>query len=172
MKVQKSVVAACALFLLTLCLCLPASAQNSHETLYPLLADLPGWTSDEPAGTSMNMGDMTIVTAQRGYNKDGNACQAALMIGNTAMVSSQSQMSVQYESAQESASTSTVDGFKVMRAYNKIDNAGSVVVFLGESQSNQSMLIFTFENIKPDAGLELARKFDWKKMAAAIKPLL
>jgi hypothetical protein len=56
-----------------------------------------------------------------------------------------------------------IDGFRVVKSYNDNDKSGALIVALGK----QAALTFSYRNLPEDDAVALARKLDWKALAAA-----
>jgi hypothetical protein len=146
-----------------------AHAEN-HHSLTPLLVDLPGWEAEKPEVMSMDMGAMKMTNATRSYTKDNKEITAVVMLGNNAMTQGQMQ-EMKAESTDVKASISKIDGFQVHTSYDKNENSGSVVVFLAQSQTQGALFIVSYEGLSEKEALSLAKKFNWKKMRAAVEKL-
>jgi len=150
------------------------TASSSHaekdNLLKPLLIELKGWNSDDPQGMSMNMGGMNMITASRNYTKGNKNIDAMVFLGNQAMTQGKMQ-EMTAESDETSIKISTIDGFKTHFVENKNDNSISLMVFLAQGQAQGAMFIFSSNNLSKNNAISCAKKFDWKKMKAAVQKL-
>ena len=145
----------------------PACGASAHEALLPLLVDLDGWSAEEAQGMSMDMGGMRMVNATRSYTQGDARLDAMLMAGDQSMAQAQvPEMNMETEDGR--ARVSQIDGFKVYSSYDSQDNSGGVVVFLGDGQSKGGVFTLSFQGLPDSQALEIARKFDWSAMKAAV----
>ncbi|MBN2417553.1 hypothetical protein JXO52_17080 [bacterium] len=151
-------------------LIIPAAAQDTHVKLYPLLIDLAGWEAAEPEGASMDMGEFSLITAQRDYTEGDAELRAMFMIGNNAMLNNDADMT--YNSDSESLKTEEIDGFRVLQGYDKEEHSGVVTVFLSHTETKGALFMLTYRSIPAARALELAKKFNWKKIKETTAPLL
>ena len=61
-------------------------------------------------------------------------------------------------------SSGPLDGFRVTRSYTFSDKSGGVIVALRDN----AMFSLSFSGVEDDEALQLAKKFDWKAMQAAV----
>ena len=157
---------------LTLIIAFVATAHaGDHQALTPLLIDLQGWEAENPEGMSMDMGAMKITNATRIYTKGDNSITAMVMIGNHAMAQGQMQ-EMNAETTDARMSISEIAGFRVHTGYDKNENAGSVIVFLSQGQTESALFMVSYQGLSEKEAMDLARNFDWKKMKAVVDKLL
>jgi len=157
---------------LTLIIAFVATAHaGDHQALTPLLIDLQGWEAENPEGMSMDMGAMKMTNATRIYTKGDNSITAMVMIGNNAMAPGQMQ-EMNAETTDARMSISEIAGFRVHTGYDKNENAGSVIVFLSQGQTENALFMVSYQGLSEKEAMDLARKFDWKKMKAAVDKFL
>lgn len=148
----------------------PARADQA-EGLKKTLVDLPGWQAEAAEGASIDMGGISMVNASRSYASGDKSLDATIIAGSSAMVQGQVQ-SVNVQSGDASLTTSVVDGFTVVNSYDKKDKNGGIVVSLLKKEPSGAMLAVSYAGMTPDAAMELAKKFDWKKMKQAAAAVL
>jgi hypothetical protein len=67
-----------------------------------------------------------------------------------------------------------IDGYFVFHNYQKSEEAGMCVVLLEETSQEKktgAVFVFSYDGIKDSEGVELAKKFDWKKMSEIAKAI-
>ncbi len=141
-----------------------ASAQQAFRRFFPFLIDLDGWQGKTPDGMSMAMGNTSMLTATREYERGGARLHAAVVMGPAAtgaLAAGQSGMNI--ETTEGHLITSTIDGFTVIRTFNIKEKSGAVLVKLGTS----AMFSFSYNGLVEDEAMPLAKKFDWKAIQAA-----
>lgn len=168
---RKSLRKTCGWVWVLICVGLTTAFAQQHDALTPLLADLEGWSAEPAEGMSMDMGTMKMINAVREYQKGAQEISAMVMVGNQAMAMGQMQP-MKAETSEGKFSVTTIDGFKVHTQFDKAENKGSLIVFLGQGQTQQGLFTFYYEGFSEADALALARKFDWVKMKAAIDKLL
>ena len=151
--------------------CAVTAHAGDHQSLTPLLIDLDGWAAEEPEGMNMDMGAMKMTNATRTYTKGDNTLTAMVMIGSHAMTQGQMQ-EMNAETSEARVSISEIDGFRVHTGYDKNENAGSVIVFLSQGQTESALFIVSYQGLSDKEAVNLAKQFDWKKMKAKVEELL
>ena len=142
----------------------PARAQ-AFQRFVPFLIDLPGWTGKKPDGMAMEIPGTSIITATREYAKGGAKLNAQIITGPAAQGAlAATNPAMKFETSEARMSASTVDGFQVARTFTFKDKSGVIIVALGPS----AMFNLTFNGVSEDEALELAKKFDWKAIQAAL----
>jgi hypothetical protein len=141
-----------------------------YEQLTALLHDLKGWKADPAQGMAMDMGPTKMINATRQYQKGAAEITALLMKGNQAMAQG-SMQAMKAENGSGKVRLSTIDGFKVQSFYDKAENSGAVVVLLSQHENQGAIFTLGYEGLSEKQGLEMARKFDWKKMKIAVDKL-
>ena len=140
-------------------------AQQSFQRFFPLLVELPGWKGGKPDGAAVEIPGASMLTATREYRRGEARLDAQVIIGAAAQGALAAiQPGVKFETSEGRMSTTTVDGLQIMRTFNISDKSGAVVVALGPS----AMFNLAFNGVDEDEALELARKFNWKGMQAAL----
>lgn len=147
-----------------------ASADQS-DILKPLLVDISGWTTENPEGMSMDMGAVRMVNAYRNYSREDKNMDATIMVGSNAMMEGQSQP-MNMETADASINTSEINGFSVIRTFDKKDNSGYVLVNIAKASGKGALFVLNYSAITPAEALETAKKFDWKAMKEAADSIL
>ena len=107
----------------------------------------------------------------RNYTKGNQSFVATIIIGTNAIIQGQTQ-SMNVETSEAKVNISEVDGFTVMRTFDKNDKIGQIVITLAKKQSEGAMFVNTYEGISDKEAFEMALKFDWKKMKASTAKLL
>jgi hypothetical protein len=143
---------------------------EEHHSLTPLLLDLQGWEAKKPEGISMYMGAVKIINATRDYTNGNKDITAMVMIGNNYMTNEQIQ-DLKAESMDAKMSISQIDGFKVHTSHTKSKNSGAVIVFLSEREIEGALFTVSYEGLSEKEALGIAKKFNWKKMKAAVDEL-
>ena len=149
----------------------PKSIAAGYQSLTPLLIDIKGWQGEKAEGMTMDAGGMKMTNAFRTYTKGDNQLTATLMIGSAAMTQAQTP-AMTMETPDVKASISKIDGFKVMTSYDKNEKAGVITVFLAEKGANGAIFALSYEGLSDKEATKLAKRFNWKKMKAAVKKLL
>ena len=147
-----------------------AAHAEKHDLLTPLLVDLNGWKGEKAEGMSMDMGNMKMITATRNYTRGDKDVTAVVFIGNSAMTQGKMQ-GMKMESADSRINIKEIDGFQTQSVYDKKDKSGSVVIFLSHGEASGTIFTLSYNNIEEDKAIELAKKFDWKKMKATVEKL-
>jgi hypothetical protein len=143
---------------------LPASAQQAFRKFFPFLVDLDGWTGKTPDGMSMEMGNSSMLTATRDYQRGSARLNVGVVMGPAAtgaLAATASGMNI--ETSEGHMIVSTLDGFTVIKTYTIKEKSGAVLVKLGPS----AMLNFSYNGLTEDEALPLTKKFDWKAIQAA-----
>jgi len=141
-----------------------ARAQQAFQRYFPFLVDLDGWQGKKPDGVAMEMPGNNMITATREYQRGAARLHAQILFGvaaKGALAAMQTGMNI--ETSDGRMNTSTIDGMTVTRSFNFKDKSGAILVALGTS----GMLSVSFNGIPDDEALMLAKKFDWKAIAAA-----
>lgn len=154
------------LFVFALLFTINAQA-GSYESLTPLLKDLKGWEAEKAQGMNMDMGGMKMINATRNYKKGEKEINAVIMIGSQAMTQGKMQ-NMKYEDANTKMDLKEIEGFQAQLIYDKQKKTLTVVVFLAQNQTSGAMFTFSGKGFSEDKALELAKKFDWKKMKKAV----
>ena len=142
----------------------PARADPAFKRFLPLLIDIDGWQGKKPDGMSMEMGDTSMTTAQREYQRGPAQLHASVVIGPAAagaLGATMAGMSV--ETSDGHMITATINGLKATKTYNSKDKSGAVLVALGEG----ALFSVSYNGLTEDEALPLAQKFDWKAIQAA-----
>jgi hypothetical protein len=145
----------------------PSSAQApGFQRFVPLLIDLDGWKGEKADGMSMQMGGTSMDAATRKYERGEASIDVQVMVGPAAQAAlAPTQAGIKIETPNERMSTSSIDGFVVLRTYQINDKSGGVIVAL----SNNAAFSLTFNGITDEDALALAKKFNWKAIQAAAK---
>ena len=142
-----------------------ALAQQGFQRFIPFFIDLPGWTGKKADGLAMEIPGMSTITANRDYAKGAAKLTAQVIIGPAAQGAlAATNPGMKFETSEARMAASTVDGFQVARTFTFKDKSGVIIVALGPS----AMFNLTFSGVSEDEGLELAKKFDWKAIQAAL----
>jgi hypothetical protein len=141
----------------------PAHAQQAFRKFFPFLIDLDGWQGRTPDGMSMEMGNSSMLTATREYQRGAAHLNIGIVMGPAAagaLAASQSAMNI--ETSEGHMITSTIDSFTVIRTFNIKEKSGAVLVKLGPT----AMFSFSYNGLTEDEAVPLAKKFDWKAIQA------
>jgi hypothetical protein len=160
-KTIRFAVACATAFLLSLA----ALQAQSFQQLTPFLIELPGWQGGKPDGMAMQMPGASMITATREYER-GNARLTAQIITGPAAQGALAPIrsGIKIETSDSRMSSSTVDGFAVLRTYQVADKSGAVMVALGAA----ALFSLNFEGVTEDEALALAQRFNWKAIQAAL----
>jgi hypothetical protein len=149
---------------LALVLAAPAAAETSFKRLTPLLVDLPGYEAGKADGMTISAGEGVMTTANRSYAKDPASVEVAVVCGPMAAGALASvQTGLRIETAEGHMFAGDIDGFRVMKTYNNGDKSGALVVGLAKD----AVMTVSYHDLAEDDAVALARKFDWKALAAA-----
>ena len=144
----------------------PLVYAQGFQRFVPLLIDLDGWKGEKADGMSMQMAGASMDTATRKYERGDSSIDAHVIVGPAAQgILAPVQAGIKVETSHERMSTTTIDGFVVLRTYQISDESGGVIVAL----SNNAAFSLTFNGITDEDALALAKKFDWKAIQAAAK---
>ena len=141
-----------------------------HTLLTPLLVDLQGWNAQPARGMTMDMGTSKMINAAREYQQGGKKLMAMLVLGDQAMTQG-SMQAMKTETSEAKMSISTIDGFKVQRFHDKIDNSGGVMVQLSQNQQQGAMFILEYKGLSAEEGLKAAKQFKWKEIKKSVDQL-
>jgi hypothetical protein len=142
-----------------------ARAQQGFQRFIPFFIDLPGWTGKKADGMAMEMPGTSIITANRDYARGGTKLTAQVIIGPAAQGAlAATNPAMKFETSEARMSAATVDGFPVAKTFTFKDKSGVIMVALGPS----AMFSLAFTGLSDDEALELAKKFDWKAIQAAL----
>lgn len=141
-----------------------ASAQQAFRRFFPFLIDLDGWQGRQPDGMSMEMGNTSMLTATREYERGSARLHAAVVTGPAAtgaLAAGRTGMNI--ETADGHLITTTIGGLTVIKTFNSKDKSGAIMVALGAS----AMFSLSYNSVTEDEVLPLAQKFDWKAIQVA-----
>ena len=142
----------------------PARADPAFKRLLPLLVDLPGFTGAKADGMTMEMGDGAMTTVGRKYTKGAASVDIAVVSGQAAVGALAPITSgMKIETTDGHMIPDTIDGFRAMRTYNNKEQSGALIVALAKD----AVMTFGYRNLSEDDAVALARKLDWKALAAA-----
>ena len=140
----------------------PARAQDFHKFI-PFLVDLSGWTGGQAEGATMQLPAATLIGARREYKRGYATLEAGIVSGQGAPKGA-SEPGINLVTAEVHVISSVVDGFVAFRTFHVKEKSGSILVALGPSGT----FALNFEGVPEDEALPLARRFDWKAIAAAL----
>jgi hypothetical protein len=144
----------------------PANAEPAFKRLLPLLGDLPGWTGEKPDGMTMDVGEGAMTTAERKYSKGDATLDVAVVTGPSAAGAlGPINSGMKVETSDGHMLPGVIDGFKVLKTYNNNDKSGALMVALDKAV----VLTFGYSGVGEDEAVGLARKLNWKALAAATK---
>ncbi|WP_353661709.1 hypothetical protein [Hydrogenimonas sp. SS33] len=141
-----------------------AGSLPDYKTLCADFPDVSGWKITKCDGMKMtNPMFGEVVTATKSYTKGGSRADISILSGMQAMMMwAPYQSGTTMESDDELMKVETIDGFPVGIGYNKKDRSGGVVVQIAPN----AVLAVTFTDMSWKEALELAKRFDWKKLHA------
>ncbi|MBN1998625.1 hypothetical protein JW935_13785 [candidate division KSB1 bacterium] len=135
------------------------------ENLKSLLVDLEGWEAEEADGSSVDMGGVKVINVARSYSNGDYSLDVTILLGSNVMILGQTQ-ELNAETEDGKVTTSDIDGFNVIQAFDKTEKDGSIVVTLEKKTAEGAMFIVSYEGISEEEALEIAKKFDWEKIKA------
>jgi len=148
-----------------------AGGLPSYKKLCKALKDLPGWEAEKCEGMNMSgspMGEMA--SAYRSYSRGNQQIEATIVCGMQAMgYWAPFVYHMQMESNEEFIKVTSINGCGVGISYNKQDKTGNIVVNLIKGEKVTSVFVLNFENMDWQNALNIAKQFDWKKMADLLK---
>ena len=165
MKKQKSfkMVFMLAIFFLLTLLNSVGFCSEPSDNLKVLLIDLKGWEAEKAEGLSINMGGMKMINATRNYSNGDMNLNAIILVGSSVMIQGQTQ-TINIETSDTKVTTSEIDGFNVIQAFNKSENNGYIVINLGKKTTEGSSFMINYTGISSKEALEIAKKYDWEKI--------
>ena len=174
MKFKKVLIilpAVCLLFILPVSI-LCQKAQD----FVPLLIDLEGWEADEAEVVEVSYQDFKGLSVRREYERDEQSLDATIMIGFQAagLWNPMYYDGFKMEAGDAIMDVKKTDGFFVFHNYQKSEKAGMCVVLLEETSQEKktgAVFVFSYNEIEDKEGVELAKKFDWKKMSEIAKTI-
>lgn len=144
----------------------PALAEPAFQRLLPLLVDLPGFTAGKADGMTLDTGQGAMTTANRHYRKDDKSLEANVIVGQAAEgVLAQVGTGIKVETSEGHMLPGEADGFQLLKIFSAQEASGSLLVALGK----QAALSVSYKGLSEADALALARKLDWKALAAAAK---
>jgi hypothetical protein len=163
---MKKVSALVLIFVSVFCFFANAEAEV-YTTLIPTLINLSGWKAQEAEGIDLVMPGMNMITASRIYEQKDKTVTAMVMIGSQMMIGSQTGIAM--DSSSMKMNTQKINGFEVTTQLDKTTSTGSIIVFLDKNPELGAYFILSFEGCDDKEALEIAKKFDWKKMQKLAK---
>ncbi len=136
---------------------------DPSDNLKPLLIDLKGWKAEKAEGASVNMGGMKMINAIRNYSKGNRTLDVTIIVGSNAMIQGQTQ-AINVETSDFKVNTRKIGGFDITQVFDKNKNSGYLIINLAKRQTEGSLFIFNYTGISPKEALEIAKKYDWKKI--------
>ena len=144
----------------------PAGAEPAFKRLVALLVDLPGFEGRKADGMSLEGGEGRLTTASRFYVRDSASLHVTVLSGPTAASPLGAlDDSLKVETATGHVTSGEIDGFRVMKTYNSEQKSGALLIGLDK----ETMLTVDYRALEEDEAVALARRFDWKALAAAAK---
>jgi hypothetical protein len=142
----------------------PALADPAFKRFLPLFIDIDGWQGKKPDGLSMDMGETSMTTAQREYQRGPAQLHASVVIGPAAAGALGATMAgMNVETSDGHMITATINGLKATKTYNSKDKSGAILVALGEA----ALFSVSYNGLTEEEALPIAQKFDWKAIQAA-----
>ncbi len=137
------------------------SAAITHNDLKKYLIDLPGWKADPPQGMTMESGNFKVINATRTYKKGKKSLFVTINYGHAAnQINMNAPSGFKMETDTELMFTKNVNGKTVNIFYSKNEKSGTITVLI----SPKLVLAINYENMNWEEALELAQKFNWKKL--------
>jgi len=150
----------------------------SYDPLLLLLVDLAGWKAEKAEGIDLSQAGMQGVSVVREYQNGEKTISASILLGSQEGISWMPDYKEGFkaETTEGSVEVRKINGFPVYLGFDKSNSSGGFVVLLIETVADKpesgALFVFSFEGLGLDEGLQLAQKFDWKKMkeqAAKVK---
>ncbi|MEA1986004.1 MAG: hypothetical protein U9N76_00770 [Candidatus Marinimicrobia bacterium] len=136
------------------------------------LVELKGWESSEPEVVNIAMMGMKMASVVKGYAQtDSSNFIVAIYVG-TKMIMQGQMPEISMEDSEGKMTTSEIDGFTVMQFYDKLEDEGTIMVTLGETEQTRALMLFSYEKISLKEALKLAKKFDWNKINKITQQLM
>jgi hypothetical protein len=138
---------------------------EEYERFFPFLVDLEGWSGDAPHGLDLEVPGADVLSAAREYRRGAARLNVEVVAGPTAQgVTAATAANVNIEAGDTRMRTATIDGLAVARSFTAHDRTGVIMVALGAN----AMFSVVFDGVGEDEALELAQRFDWKAIRAAV----
>src|SRR5689334_16590368 len=127
-----------------------SGAEQAFQRFLPLLVDLDGWTGKKADGVSMEMGSMSMTTANRDYTKGSSELHASVVVGQAAVAAlAPLQNAMNIETTDGHMVTAQMHGMNVLKGYNNKDKSGSLIVGV----TKDAMFNLSYKNMTEDEAL-------------------
>jgi hypothetical protein len=142
---------------------------DASGSLVTLLADLPGWTGEQPDGADVSYSGARSLMAFRHYESGDKSFDASILVGLQAQGAWDAgyQEGFKMETPDGLMEVKTIDGFLVSYTYDKSGASGGLIVFIQGSQTASGLaglFAMEFQGMQLDEALKTAQKFNWKKI--------
>jgi hypothetical protein len=147
-----------------------------HDSLVPLLVDLPGWSAEKAEGMDMSSGGMRAITVARSYENGEQRIGATILVGTQvgSVWTPGYTEGFKVDTSEALMEVKNFDGFLVFYSYEKESSSGGIMVQLQDPQKKAdsgAVLVLEFEGLKLEDALKVARTFNWSKMKAEVAKL-
>lgn len=144
---------------------------DRSDDLKALLIDLKEWKAEKAEGSSVNMPGMKMITAIRSYSKGEMNLDVTILVGSSVILMGQTP-EVSAETDEVKLTTSDIDGFKVIQAFDKSENGGYIVINIDKKETEGSLFMISYSGISSKEVLAIAKKFNWKKIKTTTGKLM
>jgi hypothetical protein len=108
---------------------------------------------------------MDIITATRKYTREGARLEVGVLTGGAAQAGlAMIKSGMKIETSEGHVVTETVGGLTIARTYTVKDKSGAILVGIADN----ALFNFAYTGIAEDEALALAKRFDWKAIAASV----
>jgi hypothetical protein len=108
---------------------------------------------------------MSMMTATRSYQRGNSTLNAGILTGPPAQAGlGMIQGGMKLQTSEVHVSVDVINGMKVAHTFTVKDQTGGIFVGLTDS----ALFSFGFTSVAEDEATALAKRFDWKAMAAAL----
>ncbi|RLC51985.1 MAG: hypothetical protein DRI23_03880 [Candidatus Cloacimonadota bacterium] len=143
----------------------------ANEDLKKEMIDVSGWEAGEIEDASVNMAGLKFTSVNRFYEKDDMEFSVSFIAGSNTMLQGY-QMDVTIETDEVSIESFELNGFRIVKSYDKMEKTGAYMIDLASSDMSGSMLLMSFTNIDTDSALEILQEFNWEKLRKIAKETL
>ena len=119
----------------------------------------------------VNMPGMKMITAIRSYSKGEMNLDVTILVGSSVILMGQTP-EVSAETDEVKLTTSDIDGFKVIQAFDKSENGGYIVINIDKKETEGSLFMISYSGISSKEVLAIAKKFNWKKIKTTTGKLM
>ncbi len=152
-----------------------AGGSANANQLCKMLVDLPGWKGESCQKVEVSQSPMgQMVQASRSYTKGVQTLRVMLMSGMKAMAMwAPFSTGMKIENDTNLLTIKKINGFQAGISYDKVKKEGGIFVFLfknPQAAGQKAIFVVNFEKMDWQKALDMAKKFDWEKMAGLFAP--